>query len=90
LAEPKKKTDKVVLPESVDTTPAPTQEPQQPVSEPLGLPPEIAKTYEGKSIEEVIKMHREAEKRLGGLKDEVGKERTSKSTGKGAGKSSTV
>ena len=62
------KTAKVAPLESVEPTPAPTPESPQPTYE----PPE---KYRGKSIEDVIKMHSEAEKRLGGLGDELGKER---------------
>ncbi|MEE9510458.1 MAG: hypothetical protein V3V81_08190 [Candidatus Bathyarchaeia archaeon] len=68
MAEPKKKTDKVVPPEPVVTTPDPTQDPPAPTYE----PPE---KYQGKSIEEVISMHQEAEKRIGSQGDELGKER---------------
>jgi len=63
-----KKTDKVVPPEPVEPTPDPTQTPPEPTYE----PPE---KYKDKSLEEVIKMHEEAQRKIGGMGEELGRER---------------
>lgn len=46
--------------------------PEEPVEEEVKEEPEVPEKYKGKSVEEVIKMHQEAEKLLGRQSSEVG------------------
>lgn len=46
-----------------------------PTPEPIPEPTNIPEKYQGKSLEDVITMHQEAEKRMGSMGDELGKTR---------------